>query len=114
MIFVSEISQKIHIKLLQYQNCTIVYNKNAINTIGIVTPILCFTSIYYITQQNQHNVMCRRVAYYDAFRMIHGLPHHTSACVQQILFYVLTFDAVIRKFLFNFVKRCRASTNLWI
>ena len=58
--------------------------------------------------------MCRRVAYYDAFRMIHGLPRHTSACVQQILFYVLTFDAVIRKCLFNFVKRCRASTNLWI
>ena len=27
---------------------------------------------------------------------------------------VLTFDALIRKSLFNFVKRCRASTNHWI
>ena len=55
-----------------------------------------------------------RVAYNDAFRMIHGLPRHTRASVQQISFDVLNFDAVIRKSLFNFVKRCRASTYLWI
>ena len=46
--------------------------------------------------------------------MIHGLPRHTSASIQQIFFNVHTFDALIGKSLFNFVKRCRASTNLWI
>ena len=46
--------------------------------------------------------------------MIHGLPRHTSASVQQFFFNVYTFDALIQKLRFNFVKRCRASTNLWI
>ena len=46
--------------------------------------------------------------------MIHGLPRLTIASVQQIFFNVLTFDALWRKSLFNFIKRCRASTNLWI
>ena len=63
---------------------------------------------------NSYSIRRLRVTYNDAFRMIHGLPSHTSASVQQIFFNVHTFDALIHKSLFNFVKRCRASTNLWI
>ena len=63
---------------------------------------------------NSYSIRRLRVAYNDAFRMIHGLPRHTSASVQQIFLNVLTFDALICKSLFNFVKRCHASTNLWI
>ena len=63
---------------------------------------------------NSYAIRRLRVAYNDAFRMIHGLPRHTSASVQQILFNVYTFDALIRKSLFSFVKRCCASPNLWI
>ena len=33
------------------------YNKNARNTIATMTSILWFTSIYYISQQDQHNAM---------------------------------------------------------
>ena len=63
---------------------------------------------------NSYSIRRLRVAYNDAFRMIHGLPRHTSASVQQIFFNVHIFDALIRKSLFSFVKRCRASTNFWI
>ena len=62
---------------------------------------------------NSYSIRRLRVACNDAFRMIHGLPRHTSVSVQQI-FNVLTFDALIRKSLFNFVKHCRTSTNHWI
>ena len=42
---------------------------------------------------NSYSIRSLGVAYNDAFRMIHGLPRHTSATVQQVFFYVLTFDA---------------------
>ena len=45
---------------------------------------------------NSYAIRRLRVAYNDAFRMIHGLPRHTSASVQQILFNVYTFDALVR------------------
>ena len=63
---------------------------------------------------NSYAIRRLRVAYNDAFRIIHGLPRHTSATVQQILFNVYTFDALVRKSLFSFIKRCRVSPNLWI
>ena len=63
---------------------------------------------------NSYSIIRLRVAYNDTFRMIHGLIRQTSARVQQIFVNVLTFDAVIGKSLFNFVKRRRASTNFWI
>ena len=63
---------------------------------------------------NSYSIRRLRVAYNNAFRMIHGLPRHTSPSVQQIFFNVLIFNALIRKSLFNFVKRCRTSTNHWI
>ena len=55
--------------------------------------------------------MCLRVAYNDAFRMIHGPLRHTRTRVHHCFFNVLTFDDVMRKPLFNFVKRSRASIN---
>ena len=38
----------------------------------------------------------------------------TTALALLLKMIVYTFDAIIHKSLFNFVKRCRASTNLWI
>ena len=35
---------------------------------------------------NSYSIRRLRVAYNDAFRMIHGLPRHTSASVLQIFF----------------------------
>ena len=46
--------------------------------------------------------------------MLHGLPRYTSARLQQVSFDILTFDAVIRKSMFSFVKQCCESTNQWI
>ena len=46
--------------------------------------------------------------------MIHDLPRHISASVQQTFFNVYTFDALIRKSLFSFIERCRALPNFWI
>ena len=61
---------------------------------------------------NSYAIRRLREAYNDAFRTIHGLPRHTSASVKQILFNVYTFDALVRKSLFSFIKRCRVSPNL--
>ena len=36
---------------------TVFYNKNALNTIATMTPILHFTSVYNITRQDQHNAI---------------------------------------------------------
>ena len=63
---------------------------------------------------NSYSIRRLRVAYNNAFGMIHGPPRHTNASVQQIFFNVCTFYALIRKSLFSFIKRCRASPNLWI
>ena len=46
--------------------------------------------------------------------MIHGLTVIPVPVSSKFFFNVLTFDALIRKSLFNFVKHSRTSTNHWI
>ena len=55
-----------------------------------------------------------RVAYNNAYRILHGLSKRTNARENQIFYNIITFDALIRKALFRFIQRCYKSSNCLI
>ena len=55
-----------------------------------------------------------RAAYNDFFRILNNLPRYVSARQAQIRDHLPTFDALIRKFLYNFVHHCFKSNNLLV
>lgn len=55
-----------------------------------------------------------RVAYNDAFRILHGLPRYYSAGEYQVQYNIPTFYALLRKNMYRFVQRCYTSANTWI
>ena len=72
------------------------------------------TPMYACQLWNKHTSDCYnrlRVAYNNAFRIIHRIPRNVSARHQQVIDGIVTFDALIRKNLFSFVQRCTASSN---
>ena len=57
-----------------------------------------------------------RVAYNDCYRMLHNLPinRYTSARELQVINYIPTFEALLRKNLYNFINRCLNSSNFLV
>ena len=55
-----------------------------------------------------------RVAYNDSYRILHNLPRSSSARAHQVQSNILTFDALIRKYIFSFISRCLKSENIFI
>ena len=46
------------------------------------------------------------VAWNDCYRMLHNLPKYTSARELQVMNNIPTFEAPLRKTLFNFINHC--------
>ena len=77
----------------------------------IVVPCrLCMSSVGKLFDVNLKRV---RIAC-NSFRLLHGLSKRISACEQQILCNVTTFDALLRKMCFSFMSRCFDSCNILI
>ena len=53
-----------------------------------------------------------KVAYSDAYRILHNLPRFVSARELQVLFGITTFEALQRKYMFSFVSRLLQSEKL--
>ena len=54
------------------------------------------------------------VAYNDCYRMLHNLPRYTSAREFQVINHIPTFEALLRKTVYNFINRCLNSSNLLV
>ena len=52
-----------------------------------------------------------RVAYNNGFRILYGLSRLDSARTHQVKRCIPTFDALLRKALYAFIRRCRLSSN---
>ena len=55
-----------------------------------------------------------RIAYNNSFRILHNIPRQESARTRQIQSNIKTFDALIRNYLYSFLKRCNNSSNVYI
>ena len=55
-----------------------------------------------------------KVAYNDAYRILHGMPRYHSARESQIYYNIDSFYALQRKITYKFVERCHLSQNLWL
>ena len=55
-----------------------------------------------------------KVAYNDAYRILHGMPRYHSARESQIYYNIDSFHALQRKITYKFVERCHLSQNLWL
>ena len=55
-----------------------------------------------------------KVAYNDAYRILHNLPRFVSARELQVSFGITTFEALQRKYMFSFVSRLLQSENYLI
>lgn len=52
-----------------------------------------------------------RIAYNNAFRILHNLPKHYSVREHQVSCHITTFDALLRKSSYAFMTRCERSLN---
>ena len=57
---------------------------------------------------------CVRIAYNNSFKILHNIPRQESARNRQIQFNTKTFDALLRNYLYLFLKRCNNSSNVYI
>ena len=55
-----------------------------------------------------------RIAYNNSFRILHNIRRQESARTRQIQSNIKTFDALIRNYLYSFLKRCNNSSNAYI
>ena len=55
-----------------------------------------------------------KVAYNDAYRILHGMTRYHSARVSQIYYNIDPFYALQRKIPNKFVESCHLSQNLWL
>ena len=62
----------------------------------------------------KYNFSRLRVAYNDSCRILHQIPRCVSAHNHQVQSNIDTLDALIRKHIFSFMKRCMNSQNIFI
>ena len=55
-----------------------------------------------------------RVAYNFGCRALYNLPWRASVSSQQVQCNIPTFEALLRKYKYLFVERCRKSNNVWL
>jgi len=55
-----------------------------------------------------------RVAYNFGCRALYNLPWRASVSSQQVHFNIPTFEALLRKYNYLFLDRCRKSNNVWL
>ena len=55
-----------------------------------------------------------RTAYNNSFRIPYNIPRQESARTRQIQSNIKTFDALIRNYLYSFLKTCNNSSNVYI
>ena len=55
-----------------------------------------------------------KVAYNDAYTILHSMPRYHSARESQIYYNIDSFYALQRKITDKFVERCHLSKNLWL
>ena len=65
-----------------------------------------------VTTQHQLNRL--KVAYNDAYRILHGMPRYQSGRESQLYYNYGSFYALQRKITYKFIERCHLSTNLWL
>ena len=55
-----------------------------------------------------------KVAYNDAYRILHGMTRYHRARASQIYYNIDSFYALQRKITYKFDERCDLSQNLWL
>ena len=55
-----------------------------------------------------------RVAYNFGFRALYNLPWGASVSSHQVQCKIPTFVALLRKYAYLFLERCRKSNNVWL
>jgi len=55
-----------------------------------------------------------RVAYNFGCRALYNLPWRTSVGSHQVQCNIPTFEALLRKYKYLFLERCRKSNNVWL
>jgi len=55
-----------------------------------------------------------RVAYNFGCRALYNLPWRASVSSNQVQFNIPTFEALLRKYTYLFLERCRKSNNIWL
>jgi len=55
-----------------------------------------------------------RVAYNFGCRALYNLPWRASVSSHQVQCYIPTFEALLRKYKYLFLERCRKSNNVWL
>ena len=70
----------------------------------------CIVFICGMITKNQHLAKIR-VAFYDAYRKIFGLPKRSSASTMYANHNICNFETTLRKNTFGFMQRLEQSTN---
>ena len=55
-----------------------------------------------------------RIAYHNAYRVMHYIPRNARVRPHQVSHCVSTFDALFGNYLYDFVRRCESSSNFFI
>ena len=55
-----------------------------------------------------------RVAYNFGCRALYNLPWRASVSTHQVQCNIPTFEALLRKYTYLFLERCRKSNNIWL
>jgi len=55
-----------------------------------------------------------RMAYNFGYRALYNLPWRTSVGSHQVQCNIPTFEALLLKYMYLFLERCRKSNNIWL
>ena len=75
---------------------------------------MCFYASQLWCNYSTSAIYRLKVAYNDAYRILHGMTRYHSARASQIYYNIDSFCALQRKIINKFVERCHLSQNLWL
>ena len=75
---------------------------------------MCFYASQLWCNYSTSAINWLKVAYNDAYRILHGMTRYHSARASQIHYNIDSFYALQRKITNKFVERCHLSQNLWL
>ena len=73
---------------------------------------MCFYASQLWCNYSTSAIKRLKVAYNDAYRILHGMPRYHSSRESQIYYNIDSFYALQRKITYKFVERCHLSQNL--
>ena len=83
---------------------------------GDVTKRTCFGNFSHLLPVLGPNALTQRlrVAYNFGCRALYNLPWRASVSSHQVQCKIPTFEALLRKYKYLFLERCRKSNNVWL